>query len=176
MSAAGRQGNVQIGVGARAAAVSLEAPAGPVLLNLPFREPLVDADSETLAFDLGAAEVRRAHPLYASIALGLLTEVINSRLFTTVRDTLGDDRTYTTISTLVRILEQKGFLIARKVGKQHLYSPTTPREAYARGAVRDLVERLFGGHPGALVRTLVDAAPPSEDELAELRALLQEKP
>jgi hypothetical protein len=36
-----------------------------------------------------AADIRRAHPLYASIALGLLTEVINSRLFTTVRDTLG---------------------------------------------------------------------------------------
>ncbi|KAL4457809.1 hypothetical protein ABPG75_012674 [Micractinium tetrahymenae] len=36
-----------------------------------------------------AAEIRRSHPLYASIALGLLTEIINSRLFTTVRDTLG---------------------------------------------------------------------------------------
>ncbi|KAG7669392.1 hypothetical protein Ndes2526B_g05713 [Nannochloris sp. 'desiccata'] len=36
-----------------------------------------------------AARIRRAHPLYASITLGLLTEMINSRLFTTVRDTLG---------------------------------------------------------------------------------------
>ena len=47
-------------VGARAAAASLEAPAGPVHLNIPLREPLVDADSETLPFDLGAAEVRRS--------------------------------------------------------------------------------------------------------------------
>ena len=36
-----------------------------------------------------AAAERRAHPLYASVTLGLLTEIINSRLFTTVRDTLG---------------------------------------------------------------------------------------
>jgi hypothetical protein len=36
-----------------------------------------------------AALIRRAHPLYASVTLGLLTEIINSRLFTTVRDTLG---------------------------------------------------------------------------------------
>lgn len=36
-----------------------------------------------------ATAVRRAHPLYASVTLGLLTEIINSRLFTTVRDTLG---------------------------------------------------------------------------------------
>jgi predicted Zn-dependent peptidase len=36
-----------------------------------------------------AAAVRRAHPLYASVTLGLLSEIVNSRLFTTVRDTLG---------------------------------------------------------------------------------------
>ena len=46
--------------GARAAAVACEAPAGPVHLNLPLREPLVDADSETLAFDLGTPEMLRA--------------------------------------------------------------------------------------------------------------------
>ncbi|MGE3855496.1 MAG: 2-succinyl-5-enolpyruvyl-6-hydroxy-3-cyclohexene-1-carboxylic-acid synthase [Dehalococcoidia bacterium] len=47
-------------VGARAAAVTCEAPAGPVHLNIPFREPLVDADSEGLPFDLETPEVRRA--------------------------------------------------------------------------------------------------------------------
>jgi predicted Zn-dependent peptidase len=36
-----------------------------------------------------ATQIRRAHPLYASVTLGLLTEIINSRLFTTVRDSLG---------------------------------------------------------------------------------------
>lgn len=36
-----------------------------------------------------ARELRRQHPLYASATLGLLSEMINSRLFTTVRDTLG---------------------------------------------------------------------------------------
>ncbi|MSQ30438.1 MAG: 2-succinyl-5-enolpyruvyl-6-hydroxy-3-cyclohexene-1-carboxylic-acid synthase [Dehalococcoidia bacterium] len=46
--------------GARAAAIACEAPAGPVHLNVPLREPLVDIDSEELPFDLGAPEVRRA--------------------------------------------------------------------------------------------------------------------
>lgn len=36
------------------------------------------------------ASIRRAHPLYSSITLMLLTEIINSRLFTTVRDALGE--------------------------------------------------------------------------------------
>ena len=36
-----------------------------------------------------ARAARRAHPLYADVALSLLAEVVNSRLFTTVRDALG---------------------------------------------------------------------------------------
>lgn len=91
-----------------------------------------------------------------------------------VRASLGDDRGYTTISTLVRILEQKGFLRARKLGKQHLYSATDTHQHYAVHAVRDLVNRVFGGQPGALVRTLVDAAPPEADELAAFRELVEE--
>ena len=45
-----------------------------------------NAPPEALA---AAAAARRKHPLYPSVALGLLTEIINGRLFTTVRDTLG---------------------------------------------------------------------------------------
>jgi predicted Zn-dependent peptidase len=36
-----------------------------------------------------AQHIRRSHPLYPMITLSLLTEVLNSRLFTTVRDALG---------------------------------------------------------------------------------------
>eukprot|EP00887_Chlorella_sp_A99_P001378 scaffold8.g1378.t1 len=51
--------------------------------------PPVPAPGATPKELAAAAAVRRAHPLYASITLSLLTEIINSRLFTTVRDTLG---------------------------------------------------------------------------------------
>ena len=46
--------------GARAAATACEAPAGPVHLNVPLREPLVDAESETLPFEIGTPEVHRS--------------------------------------------------------------------------------------------------------------------
>ena len=51
--------------------------------------PMLLGPEATPAQVAEAAEIRRAHPLYASVTLGLLTEIINSRLFTTVRDTLG---------------------------------------------------------------------------------------
>lgn len=51
--------------------------------------PVVLGPEATPAQVAEAARIRRAHPLYASVTLGLLTEIINSRLFTTVRDTLG---------------------------------------------------------------------------------------
>lgn len=91
-----------------------------------------------------------------------------------LRAALGDDRTYTTISTLVRILEQKGFVASRPVGRAHLYRAVHSREDYARVAVGDLVDRLFDGDPGDLVRTLIEAKGLDGKELAQLRALLEE--
>ena len=92
-----------------------------------------------------------------------------------LRAALGDDRTYTTISTLVRILEQKGFVRSRPVGRAHLYAAVGPREDYARTAVGDLVDRLFEGEPGELVRALIEAKHIEGKELAQLRLMLEEE-
>lgn len=55
----------------------------------PIAPPMLLPPDASPALAAKAAETRRAHPLYASVTLGLLTEIINSRLFTTVRDSLG---------------------------------------------------------------------------------------
>ena len=54
---------------------------------------------------------------------------------------------YTSVSTVMRILEQKGVLQSRKVGRGHLYSALLPREAYELQSVRHLVETMFDGTP-----------------------------
>jgi predicted transcriptional regulator len=82
---------------------------------------------------------------------------------------------YTSVSTVLRILEQKGVLQSRKVGRGHLYSALLPREAYEAQSVRHLVETVFDGTPLALVERLVEAVPLSPEEVEQLRALLSKK-
>jgi predicted transcriptional regulator len=82
---------------------------------------------------------------------------------------------YTSVSTVLRILEQKGVLQSRKVGRGHLYSALLPREAYEVQSVRHLVETVFDGTPSALVERLVEAVPLSPEEVAQIRELLAKK-
>jgi len=82
---------------------------------------------------------------------------------------------YTSVSTILRILEQKGVLATAKVGRGHRYVPLVALDAYQAFALAQVVGKVFGGEPVALVRRLVDGAELSTKELAALRALLDEK-
>ena len=82
---------------------------------------------------------------------------------------------YTSVSTVLRILEQKGVVQSRKVGRGHLYSARLPREAYETQTVRHLVDTLFEGEPGALVARLVEAVPLAPADVERLRTLLAAK-
>jgi predicted transcriptional regulator len=82
---------------------------------------------------------------------------------------------YTSVSTILRILEQKGVLGTEKVGRGHRYVPLVGKEAYEAFALEQVVGKVFGGEPLALVRRLVDGAGLTRRELAELKALLEAK-
>lgn len=97
----------------------------------------------------------------------------------TVRDVMAQlppERAYTTVSTLLRILEQKGFVSPRAEGRRHVYVPVVPRDGYERRGVRHLLSRLFRGDAVTLVRHLVeDDDALSDDALRELQQLVDEK-
>ena len=82
---------------------------------------------------------------------------------------------YTSVSTILRILEQKGVLASEKVGRGHRYLPLMARTTYEAFAVTDVVGKVFDGQPLALVRRLVDATRLSRKDLTALKALLDEK-
>jgi BlaI family transcriptional regulator, penicillinase repressor len=73
-----------------------------------------------------------------------------------VIDHLGDpDMPHSTISSVVRILEKKGFVDHKAYGKTHEYFPIITKEEYAQHGVKSLMEKYFSGSPKKLVSFLV---------------------
>lgn len=82
---------------------------------------------------------------------------------------------YTSVSTIVRILEQKGYVTSSKEGRGHLYDAAVSKEEYQRSTVQRMVTSVFDNTPALLVRRLLDTESLSSDDLAEIRALLRKK-
>ena len=82
---------------------------------------------------------------------------------------------YTSVSTILRILEKKGVLASRKKGRGHEYVPRLARADYEAWSVRDLVARLFDGAPAELVRTLLESETLTPRDRRAIRELLDGK-
>ncbi len=84
---------------------------------------------------------------------------------------LGDpDMPHSTISSVVRILEKKGFVDHKAYGKTYEYFAVVTKEDYAQQGVKGLVEKYFGGSPRMLVSYLVKS---KDLDLKELNDLMQ---
>lgn len=82
---------------------------------------------------------------------------------------LGDpDIPHSTVSSVVRILEKKGFVDHKAYGKTHEYFPIITKEEYAQHGVQSLMEKYFGGSPKKLVSFLVEKEDMKLKELNEL--------
>lgn len=82
---------------------------------------------------------------------------------------------YTSVSTMVRILEQKGYVRSRKEGRGHLYEPAIPKEAYQVASLQHLVSNVFDGTPTLLVQRLVDSEQLDAEALDQIRRALRKK-
>ena len=91
-----------------------------------------------------------------------------------VRDQLPADLAYTTVLTILRNLEAKGFVRHEGEGKAHRYFPLMARKAAGRSAVSRLIDKMFGGDPAMLVSHLVSDHALSPEDLRKLHATLGE--
>lgn len=82
---------------------------------------------------------------------------------------------YTSASTIIRILEQKGFVESSKEGKAHVYSPKIPKSEYEKSTLNQVIKNVFSDTPADLVRRLVDDAPLSKKERMEIRKIIEDK-
>lgn len=81
---------------------------------------------------------------------------------------------YTTVLTMMRILEGKGFLARDdSAGRAHVFTSTRSQRQIVGGLVRDFVERVFDGAAQPLVMHLVNDRQLSDEERAEIVRLME---
>lgn len=79
---------------------------------------------------------------------------------------------YTTVLTMLRILEQKDVVARTPDGRAHVYHPLVERDEAATSAVSDVVRSFFSNSKTALAVRLMEEERPSQDELASIKALI----
>jgi BlaI family penicillinase repressor len=96
---------------------------------------------------------------------------------TEVRDRVDRDLAYTSISSMIRTLEIKGYVGHRRgEGKTHVYYPTIQPEAAGESALSRVLDKIYGGSPIKLLAHLVEQNRLSEKELTRMRDLLKRAP
>ena len=96
---------------------------------------------------------------------------------TEVRDRVDPDLAYTSISSMIRTLEIKGYVSHRRgAGKTHVYFPAIEPEAAGKSALGRVLDKIYGGSPIKLLAHLVDQRRLSDKELARMRDLLKRAP
>ncbi len=92
-----------------------------------------------------------------------------------VRSRISDRLAYTTVLTILRTLEQKGYVGHTDEGRAHRYHPLVEREKAGASALPRMLDTLFGGSAELLLTHLVRDRRLSRDELDNMRKLLDAK-
>lgn len=82
---------------------------------------------------------------------------------------------YTSGATILRILENKGFVTSHKDGKSLVYRPLLEKDAYQSRSLQDLSMKLFDNTPASLVARLVNDDALTEEALGQIRAIVDRR-
>ena len=98
---------------------------------------------------------------------------INEGVVTDVIDKLPDPKpAYNTVSTVIRVLEKKGYVSHKVYGKTHVYFPAVSKQEYRQHAFSGTVKTFFNNSLDQLVSFFVKQKSLSISELEELRKLI----
>ena len=122
--------------------------------------------------------MRTPHPTLTPQELAIM-KVVWKLEKATVRDvyeTLRAKRTiaYTTVMTMMKILEEKGYLKKARVERAYVYKPARPRQQVVGAMVRDFVDRVFDGAAGGLLVHLAKDGRLSKGERQHIRRVIEE--
>ena len=79
---------------------------------------------------------------------------------------------YNTISTTIRILEEKGFIAHKAFGRTHRYFPVISQPDYQKNLVTNIIQNAFSGSLSSLVSAIVDNEQISDAEITAIQELI----
>lgn len=91
-----------------------------------------------------------------------------------VREGLDDPPSYSSVRTLIGLLEEKGHLAHDRSGTRYIYRPTIPPEVAGRSALSNLLHTFFGGSVEGMVSTLLQSDEVDESTLEQLATLVDD--
>ena len=122
--------------------------------------------------------MRTPHPTLTPQELAIM-KVVWKLEQATVRDVYEAIRekrpiAYTTVMTMMRILEEKGYLKKNRTERAYLYKPARARQQVIGAMVRDFVDRVFDGAASGLLVQLAKDGKLSKDERRQIRRVIEE--
>ena len=82
---------------------------------------------------------------------------------------------YTTVMTMMKILEQKKYLRKTEENRAYVYRPTKPKKQVISGMVREFVNRVFNGSTEPLLVHLIEDQRLSEKDLQDIARMIRRK-
>lgn len=82
---------------------------------------------------------------------------------------------YNTVSTMIKILEEKDFIDRKKIGNMYQYFPKVAKTTYQSDAADDLVEKYFDGSSVNIIAHFAKKENMTEEEINEIIQLIQSK-
>ena len=123
--------------------------------------------------------MRTPHPTLTPQELAIMKVVwrTNEATVRDVYEALQETRpvAYTTVMTMMRILQEKGYLTKATNDRAHVYRPAKPRQQVIGGMVRDFLDRVFDGASDALLVHLARDNKLTPKQRRIVRQLLDEK-
>lgn len=102
--------------------------------------------------------------------------VINEGIVKDVVDNFKEQKpAYTTVATVFKVLENKGFVTKRKIGNTHLYRPLVSKDAYTKFQFSSLLKNYFNGSFPKMATFFARENNLSISELEELMRITEEE-
>ncbi len=94
-----------------------------------------------------------------------------------IRDELAAvrDLAYTTVMTMMTIMDTKGYVKRVKDGRSFIYEATYQEQKASRNMLQDVVDRLFGGSTKAVMQHLLETSELDDEELNQIRQIINRK-